>query len=63
MADKRNYTVTMRTGEDGTQYLRICETPLARGRPARNWASTLTENLNLLKAGFHKAFRFVSRRA
>ena len=33
MASGRNYTVTMRTGKDGTQYLRIRETPPAHGRP------------------------------
>jgi hypothetical protein len=62
MADRRNYTVTMRTGKDGTQYLRIRETP-AHGHPARRWVSSLVENLNLLKAGLGKALRFVSRRA
>ena len=63
VADKRDYTVSMRTGKDGTQYLRIRETPPARSRPARHWALNLAENLNLLKAGLGKALRFVSRRA
>jgi hypothetical protein len=53
----------MRTGQDGTQYLRIRETKLALSRPVPHWLSTLTENLNLLKAGLGKALRFVSRRA
>ena len=63
MADRRNYTVTMRTGKDGTQYLRIRETPPAHSRSARQWVSTLAESLTMLKAGFQKAFRFASRRA
>ena len=63
MADGRNYTVTMRTGKDGTQYLRIRETQPARSRPARQLALIFTEKLNLFKAGFQKALRFVSRRA
>jgi len=63
VADRRNYTFTMRTGKDGTQYLRIRETQPALSWPARHWVLTLAENLNLLKAGFQKAFRFVSRRA
>ena len=63
MADRRNYTLTMRTGKDGTQYLRIREPQLARSRPVRQLALTFAENLNVLKAGFQKAFRFVSRRA
>ena len=63
MADRRNYTVTMRTGKDGTQYLRIRETQPARSRSARQLALILTEKLNLFKAGFQKALRFVSRRA
>ena len=63
MADGRNYTVTMRTGKDGTQYLRIRETPPAHGRPVRHWVLTFVESLNSFKAGFQKAFRSVSRRA
>ena len=63
MADRRNYTVTMRTGKDGTQYLRIRETQPARSRPARHPALTFVESLKSVKAGFQKAFRFVSRRA
>ena len=63
VADKRNYTVTMRTGKDGTQYLRIRETELALSRPAPHWVSALAENLNLLKTGFQKALGLVSRRA
>ena len=66
MADRRNYSVTMRTGKDGTQYLRVRETPNgapARSRPARSWASALAENLNTLKAGLGKALRLVGRRA
>ena len=63
MADRRNYSVTMRTGKDGTQYLRIRDTEPARSRPARSWASALAENLNTLKAGLGKALRLVGRRA
>jgi hypothetical protein len=63
MADRRNYTFTMRTGKDGTQYLRIRETQLARSRSARQLALAFVENLHVIKAGFQKAFRFVSRRA
>ena len=63
MADRRNYTFTMRTGKDGTQYVLIRELPPAHGQPARDLASAFSESLNSLKAGFQKAFRFVSRRA
>ena len=63
MADRRNYTVTMRTGKDGTQYLRIREVQPARSRPARQLALAFAAKLNSFRAGFQKAFRFVSRRA
>ena len=63
MTGGRNYTITVRTGKDGTQYVRIRETPPARVPLARRIALTLAENLNLLKAGFQKAFNFVGRRA
>jgi hypothetical protein len=63
MADRRNYTLTMRTGKDGTQYLRIREIHPASSRPAHQLTLTFVESLNSFKAGFQKAFRFVSRRA
>ncbi len=67
VAGGRNYTITVRAGKDGTQYVRIRETPPARvplaRHLARRLALTLAENLNLLKASFQKAFRFVGRRA
>ncbi len=63
MASGRNYTLTMRTGKDGTQYLRIREPQPVRSRPVRQLALTFVESLNSFKAGFQKAFRFVSRRA
>ena len=62
MADRRNYTFTMRTGKDGTQYLRLREIQPARSRSARHLALTFVESLNSFKAGFQKALRFVSRR-
>ncbi len=58
-----NYTITMRTGEDGTQYVRIREAPAARSRIARHWVSALAESLTMLKARFRKALRLASRRA
>ena len=61
--DGRNYTITMGTGEDGTQYVRIHETPLAHSRAVRHLVSALTESLAMLKASFQKALRFTSRRA
>ena len=63
MASGRNYTFTMKAGDDGRQYLRIREIQPVRSRPARQLALTFVESLNVLKAGFQKAFRFVSRRA
>jgi hypothetical protein len=58
MASGRNYTFTLKAGSDGTQYLLIREV-----QPERRRALTFTEKLNLFKASFQKAFRFVSRRA
>ncbi len=58
MASERNYTLRLTVGEDGTQYLLIRE-----ARPARHLAWTVAGKLHGLKAGFQKAFRFVSRRA
>ena len=64
MAGGRNYTITTRTGKDGTQYVRITEVlPAARSRPVDQWVSTLAESLTTLKTGFQKAFRFATRRA
>jgi hypothetical protein len=63
MASGRNYTFTMKAGEDGTQYLLIRELQPAHSQPARDLALGFSESLNSLKAGFQKAFRFVSRRA
>ena len=63
MAGGRNYTVTMRTGADGTQYVRISEAPLPHSQPARHWAAALAERLTMLRNGFQKAFRLASRRA
>jgi hypothetical protein len=63
MASGRNYTFSMRAGEDGTQYVLIREMLPARSEPVRHLALTLIESLNSFKAGFQKAFRFVSRRA
>ncbi len=63
MASGRNYTITLRAGEDGTQYLLIREAPLAGNRPARQWVSALAERLAVLKAGFQKALRLAIRRA
>ena len=63
MAGGRNYTVTMRTGEDGTEYVLIREALPPRSRPVRQWVSALAERLTLLKAGFQKALRLASRRA
>ena len=63
MAGGRNYTFTLKAGKDGTQYLLIRETQPARSRPARHPALTFVESLKSVKAGFQKAFRFVSRRA
>jgi hypothetical protein len=56
----RNYIVTMREGQNGAQYLRIREVQTARGG-ARNLGAAIHKNLNLFKAGFQKALRFVSR--
>ena len=63
MAGGRNYTLTMRTGADGTQYVRISEVQPPHGQPLRHWASALAERLTMLKIGFQKAFRFANRRA
>ena len=63
MASGRNYTFTLKAGEDGRQYLSIREIQPGRSRPARHLALTFVESLNSFKAGFQKAFRFVSRRA
>ncbi len=62
-ASERNYTFTMRAGKDGTQYLLIRERQPARSGFARRLAFALIESLNSFKAGFQKAFKFVSRRA
>ena len=63
----RNYTITMRIGEDGTRYVRIREVPAAQGRSvrrsARHWVSVLADSLTMLKAGFQKVLRSASRRA
>ena len=63
MASGRNYTISMRTGADGTQYVRISEAPLPHSQPARRRVSALAESLTMLKIGFQKAFRFANRRA
>ena len=58
MPGGRNYTVTMRIGEDGTQYVRIHEArPAAQRRSARQRVSALAESVTMLKAGFQKALR------
>ncbi len=57
MPDERNYTMTYRVGQDGTQYLRIRKAGLERNWLARIFAASL----NWLKAGFQSALRFVSR--
>ncbi len=62
MPDERNYTITFRVGEDGTQYLRIRETGLKRNWSARRLALMFAGSWNLLKAGSQRALRFVSRR-
>ena len=63
MASGRNYTIRLRTGKDGAQYLLIREAPPERSRPARQWVSALAERLAMLKTGFQKALRLASRRA
>ena len=64
MTGERNYTIRVRYGKDGTQYVLIREvSPKASGWPLRHWVAALAESLALLKAGFQKALRFASRRA
>ncbi len=63
MASGRDYTISMRTGADGTQYVRISEAPLPHSQPSRHWAAALAERLTMLRTGFQKAFRLASRRA
>ena len=63
MAGGRNYTITMRTGADGTQYVRISEVQPPHSQPARHWVSAMAESLTMLKTGFQRALRFASRRA
>ncbi len=63
MASGRNYTLTLRAGEDGTQYLLIRGAPLAASRPARQRMPALAGSLKTLRTGFQKALRFASRRA
>ncbi len=63
MASGRNYTLTFRAGEDGTQYLLIREVPLTGSRPARLWVPALAGSLKMLRIGFQKALRLASRRA
>ncbi len=62
MASRRNYAFTLKAGQDGTQYLHIREIQPAHSGFARRLVSALSESLNSFKAGFQKAFRFVSRR-
>ena len=64
MAGERNYTIRVRYGEDGTQYVLIREVPPVASRwPLRHWASALAARLMILKAGFQKALKFAGRRA
>ncbi len=63
MASGRNYAFTLKVGKDGTQYVLIRELQPAHGQPAHDLVFAFIESLNSLKAGFQKAFRFVSRRA
>ncbi len=63
MASGRNYTITLRAGEDGTQYLLIREAPLAASRPARQRVPAGAGSLKVLRIGFQKALRLASRRA
>ncbi len=63
MASGRNYAFTLKAGRDGTQYLHIREIQATRSGFARRLAFALMESLNSFKAGFQKAFKFVSRRA
>ena len=54
MASGRNYTIRLRTGKDGAQYLLIREVPPARSRPARQWVSAVAERLTMLKPASRK---------
>ncbi len=64
MTGERNYTIRVRYGKDGTQYVLIREvSPEASRRSVRHWAAALAERLTMLKDGFQKAFRLASRRA
>ncbi len=63
MASGRNYTITLRAGEDGTQYLLIREAPLADSRPARQRVPAVAGSLKVLRTGFQKALRLAIRRA
>ena len=63
MTDERNYTIRVRYGKDGTQYVLIREVSPASSRwPLRRWVSALAESLSMLKTGFQKALRLASRR-
>jgi hypothetical protein len=62
VANGRNYTIALRTGEDGTQYVRIREA-LPHSRSARRWVLSPAESLTMLKTGLRKALRLASRRA
>ncbi len=64
MTGERNYTIRVRYGKDGTQYVLIRElSSKASRRSVRHWAAVLVDRLTMLKAGFQKAFRLASRRA
>ncbi len=64
MTGERNYTIRVRYGKDGTQYVLIREvSPEASSRSVRHWAAALAEHLTMLKDGFQKALRLASRRA
>ena len=60
----RNYTIRVRYGKDGTQYVLIREVPpVASSRSVCHWVSALAEGLTVLKAGFQKVLRLAIRRA
>ncbi len=63
MASGRNYTFTLRAGEDGTQYLLIREAPRAGSRPVRQRVLAVAGSLKTLRIGFQKALRLAIRRA
>jgi hypothetical protein len=63
MLDGPNYTITTRTGADGTLFVLIREAPVPRRWSVRRWMPALVEGLTMLKVSFQKALRLASRRA